>query len=65
MYLLVSTVCIWLRVMQTKSAQMRYTKGSNKLLLCEAVLGNTWSVTQSMPFLSPLIVHAKVRLLQE
>ena len=51
--------------MQTKSAQMRYTKGSNKLLLCEAVLGNTWSVTQSMPFLSPLIVHAKVRLLQE
>lgn len=51
--------------MQTKSAQMRYTKGSNKLLLCEAVLGNSWSVAQSMPFLTPIIVHAKVRLPQD
>ncbi len=54
------TVCVAATVLQTKSAQMRYTKGSNKLLLCEAVLGNTWSVTQSMPFLTPFIVHAKV-----
>lgn len=40
---------------------MRYTKGCNKLLLCECVLGETWGVAQSMPFLTPAIVHAKVR----
>ncbi|KAH9314167.1 hypothetical protein KI387_022794, partial [Taxus chinensis] len=30
----------------TKSAQQMYTKGSNKLLLCEVNLGNTWTVQQ-------------------
>ncbi|GLJ13963.1 hypothetical protein SUGI_0223310 [Cryptomeria japonica] len=30
----------------TKSAQKMYTKGSNKLLLCEVNLGNTWTVQE-------------------
>ena len=38
---------------------MRYTKGGSKLLVCEATLGRSWAVSQSMPFLTPAIVHAK------
>eukprot|EP01018_Ginkgo_biloba_P035956 Gb_31147 [translate_table: standard] len=33
----------------TKSAQQMYTKGSNKLLLCEVHLGHTWTVQEPYP----------------
>ncbi|GLJ15080.1 hypothetical protein SUGI_0246490 [Cryptomeria japonica] len=33
----------------TKSAQNMYTKGSNKLLLCEVLLGHTWTVQEDHP----------------
>ncbi|MCO5567021.1 hypothetical protein L7F22_020704 [Adiantum nelumboides] len=36
----------------SKSAQELYTKGSNKLLLCEVLLGRPWSVTSALPDLT-------------
>ncbi|KAH9314793.1 hypothetical protein KI387_023420, partial [Taxus chinensis] len=33
----------------SKSAQKIYTKGSNKLLLCEVILGRTWTVQEDHP----------------
>eukprot|EP01047_Picozoa_sp_COSAG01_P006898 COSAG01_NODE_254_length_20214_cov_25.086254_17_plen_75_part_00 len=38
---------------------MRYTKGCSRLLVCEAVLGRTWEVSQSLPFLTPEIVRSR------
>lgn len=48
---------LYLAANATKSAQLRYTKGCNKLLVCQCVLGKTLTVTQSLPFLTPNIVR--------
>ncbi|GLJ17149.1 hypothetical protein SUGI_0296770 [Cryptomeria japonica] len=38
----------------SKSAQQIYTKGSNKLLLCEVLLGRTWTVQQVNPYMAKM-----------
>ncbi|MCO5551811.1 hypothetical protein L7F22_005313 [Adiantum nelumboides] len=41
----------------SNSAQMLYTKGSNKLLLCEVLIGKAWSLKSARPDLNHKIVR--------
>ncbi|MCO5614713.1 hypothetical protein L7F22_068997 [Adiantum nelumboides] len=43
----------------SKSAQQLYTKGSNKLLLCEVLIGRPWSLTSARPDLDYMTVRQK------